>query len=84
MKQVGTTHWVGNNNHATNSSGLQLFRRVSLRQWYLRRERGGRSLVEFNSGQRNQRRVLVCEFSLIWIGGATIRPLVLSVRCLRD
>jgi hypothetical protein len=26
MKQVGTTHWVGNNNHATNSSGLQLFR----------------------------------------------------------
>jgi hypothetical protein len=22
MKQVGTTHWVGNNNRATNSSGF--------------------------------------------------------------
>jgi hypothetical protein len=37
MKQVGTTHWVGNNVLLTvvvySSSG------VSLRQWYLRRER---------------------------------------------
>jgi hypothetical protein len=29
-------------------------------------ERRGRSLVEFYSGQRNQRRVLGCEFVDVW------------------
>jgi hypothetical protein len=61
MKQVGTTHWVGNNNRATNSSGFTALP-GGYRDSGTRRERGGRSLVEFNSGQRNQRRVLVCEF----------------------
>jgi hypothetical protein len=39
MREVGNTHWVGNIIVLLTVVVLQLFR-VSLRQWYLRRERG--------------------------------------------
>jgi hypothetical protein len=59
MKQVGYTGWVIIMVLLT--VVLQLFRELPT-MVLTSREEGGRSLVEFNSGQRNQRRVLVCEF----------------------
>jgi hypothetical protein len=51
---------------ATNSSGLQLFR-VSLRQWYLRRERGGQVAggVQLRTAEPAPGS---CVNSSIWIG----------------
>jgi hypothetical protein len=68
MKQVGTTHWFGPNTDATNSSGF-----TALPGGYRYDNGSYVSLVEFYSGQRNQRQVLGCEFV---DGGASIRPLV--------
>jgi hypothetical protein len=61
MKQVGTTHWFGPTTDATNSSGFTALP-GGIATTMVVTSRRGRSLVEFYSGQRNQRQVLGCEF----------------------
>jgi uncharacterized protein (TIGR02145 family) len=82
MKQVGTTHWFGPNTDATNSSGFTALPGGYRYDNGSYVERRGRSLVEFYSGQRNQRQVLGCEFVDVW--GSVDKTFGLSVRCLRD
>jgi hypothetical protein len=48
-------HWVGNNNRATNSSGFTALPGGYRYDSGTYVARGAGSLVEFNSGQRNQR-----------------------------